>query len=131
MDVGDVSAVQSRLGAAASKLRPTRSGAGSACLPRRVVHELGMYPGIAIGPSTTLVDLYNLLGEGCILPGAHQGGPQHGNKYSKNYYPTSYFALFQGLGHLQAYWGPLLGVVLLLEESYPLTTVILPERFSR
>ena len=22
---------------------------------------------------------------------AHQGGPTHGNKYSKNYYPTSYF----------------------------------------
>jgi hypothetical protein len=32
-----MSAVQSRLGEAAAKLRPTRSGAGTACLSRRVV----------------------------------------------------------------------------------------------
>ena len=26
---------------------------------------------------------------------AHKGGPHHGNKYSKNYYPNAYFKYFE------------------------------------
>jgi hypothetical protein len=29
---------------------------------------------------------------------AHKGGPHHGNKYSKNYYPTSYFQYCESAG---------------------------------